>query len=105
MLVLDANILIRAVLGSRVLFLLRKYAGDVDFVAPYSAFQEANEKLPGILQRRGLPVPPALATIETIKTLVQVIDQKPTPQWRPLPGTCSPAVTRTIGRFCPQRLR
>jgi uncharacterized protein (DUF433 family) len=46
MIVLDANILIRAVLGSRVLFLLRKYAGRVEFVAPDTAFQEAPE--PGI---------------------------------------------------------
>ena len=41
MLVLDANILIRAVLGSRVLFLLRKYAEHVEFLAPDTAFQEA----------------------------------------------------------------
>lgn len=43
MLVLDANILIRAVLGSRVLGLLRKYAGEVEFMAPGVAFQEARE--------------------------------------------------------------
>jgi hypothetical protein len=40
MLVLDANILIRAVLGLRVLFLLRKYAEQVEFLAPDTAFQE-----------------------------------------------------------------
>ena len=34
MLVLDANILIRAVLGLRVMGLLRKYAGQVGFMAP-----------------------------------------------------------------------
>ncbi len=48
MLVLDANILIRAVLGSRVLSLLRKYADQVEFLAPDSAFQEAREHLPKI---------------------------------------------------------
>ena len=46
-LVLDANILIRAVLGSRVLFLLRKYAERVEFFAPGQCFQEARENLPG----------------------------------------------------------
>ena len=45
MLVLDANILIRAVLGSRVLALLRKYADQVEFLAPDTAFQEAREHL------------------------------------------------------------
>jgi hypothetical protein len=41
MLVLDANILIRAVLGSRVLFLIRSYAEQMEFLAPDTAFQEA----------------------------------------------------------------
>lgn len=45
MLVLDANILIRAVLGARVLDLLRKYAGQVEFMAPDVAFQEARERI------------------------------------------------------------
>jgi hypothetical protein len=41
MLALDANILIRAVLGSRVLGLLQKYSAQVEFMAPDVAFQEA----------------------------------------------------------------
>lgn len=56
MLVLDANILIRAVLGSRVLSLLRKYAENVEFLAPGTAFAEAREELPAILERRKVPV-------------------------------------------------
>ena len=62
MLVLDANILVSAVLGSRVLFLLRKYAGHVEFLAPDTAFQEAREHIPLILERRRVPVAPAMAT-------------------------------------------
>jgi hypothetical protein len=49
MLVLDVSILIRAVLGSRVLGLLRKYAGQVEFLAPDVVFRKAREHLPGIL--------------------------------------------------------
>ncbi|MGJ5816927.1 PIN domain-containing protein [Paludibaculum fermentans] len=49
---LDANILIRAVLGTRVLGLLRKYAGRVEFMAPDFMFQEAREHLPGSTWRR-----------------------------------------------------
>lgn len=45
MLVLDANILVRAVLGSKVLLLLREYAGKVEFLAPHTAFQEARERI------------------------------------------------------------
>ena len=58
MLVLDANILIRAVLGSRVLSLVRKYADQVDFLAPDTAYAEAREWLPNILERRHVAVAP-----------------------------------------------
>jgi hypothetical protein len=46
MLALDANILIRAVLGSQVQFLLRKYSGKVEFLAADVAFRDAGELLP-----------------------------------------------------------
>jgi predicted nucleic acid-binding protein len=72
--VLDANILIRAVLGSRVLSLLRKYADRVEFVAPETACQEARECLPEILERRKLPVTPALAALDLIEGLVQRLE-------------------------------
>jgi predicted nucleic acid-binding protein len=74
MLVLDANILIRAVLGFSVLWLLRKYADQVEFLAPDSAFQEAREHLPEILERRNVPLAPALALLELVTTLVQTVE-------------------------------
>ena len=74
MLVLDANILIRAVLGSRVLSLLRKYAGQVEFLAPNTAFEEAHESLPEILERRKVPVVPAMVILDQLAGLVQTVD-------------------------------
>jgi len=74
MIVLDANILIRAVLGSRVLFLLRKYANDVEFLAPDTAFEEARESLPAILQRRDLPLGPALDALKAVSAFVQAVE-------------------------------
>lgn len=74
MLVLDANILIRAVLGSRVLALLRKYAGQVEFMAPDVAFQEAREHLPGILETRKIAAAPAMATLDLLTGLVQTVE-------------------------------
>ena len=44
MLVLDANTVIRAVLGLRVLVLLGKYAGQVEFMAPDVAFHQARRR-------------------------------------------------------------
>jgi predicted nucleic acid-binding protein len=74
MLVLDANILIRAVLGSRVLALLRKYAGRVEFLTPDTAFEEARVKLPGILEPRKVPVDPAMAMLDQLADVVQAVD-------------------------------
>jgi hypothetical protein len=68
MLVLDANILIRAVLGSRVLSLLRQYADQMEFLAPDTAFQEAREHPPQILERRRVPLAPAFAAFELVAT-------------------------------------
>lgn len=53
-LVLDANILVRAVLGRRVLALLLAYATYVHFLAPELAFADVRRHLPGILIKRGL---------------------------------------------------
>lgn len=74
MLVLDANILIRAVLGSRVLELLLKYVEHVDFLSPDSAFNEARESLPAILERRNLPLAPAMALLDQLTTIVQTVE-------------------------------
>ena len=51
MIVLDANILIRAVLGRRVRNLLDEYsARGVRFLSPEIAFQDAEKYLPSLLE-------------------------------------------------------
>ena len=74
MLVLDANILIRAALGSRVLGLLRKYAGQVEFMAPDLAFEEAREHLPAVFETRRIPAAPAMATLDLLTRFVQTVE-------------------------------
>lgn len=54
MIVLDANILIRAVLGRRVRELIDTYAAQgVRFFAPDVAFADAEKYLPPLLKKRG----------------------------------------------------
>ena len=53
-LVLDANILVRAVLGRRVLTILETYADRAHFLAPEVAFTDVRHHLPDILVKRGL---------------------------------------------------
>jgi predicted nucleic acid-binding protein len=70
--VVDANILIRAVLGRRVLPLIERYVDRVRFVAPEDAFADARAYVPGILARRGLSeeAPLFLQTLDRLSRLV-----------------------------------
>jgi predicted nucleic acid-binding protein len=75
-LILDTNILIRAVLGKRVRELLCRYGGLVRFFAPESAFAEAREHLPAILSRRNIPVAEGLSVLESLGEIVQEVNQE-----------------------------
>ena len=73
-LILDANILVRAILGQRVLGLIDQYAGRVLFFTPDVAYAEARRHLPTIAERRGIdpqPLLAALAALEEVVTAVQ----------------------------------
>jgi predicted nucleic acid-binding protein len=76
LLVLDANILVRAVLGRRVRGLLAQYGARVDFFAPDAVFAEAREHLPSILERRKVPVAPALQFLESLGGLIQIVERE-----------------------------
>jgi predicted nucleic acid-binding protein len=72
--VLDANILVRAVLGSRVLFLIRKYVHQVEFLTPDIAFNDAHRHLPSILERRNIPIAPAISIWNALPELIQSVE-------------------------------
>jgi predicted nucleic acid-binding protein len=74
LIVLDANILIRAVLGSRVFVLLGKYTEQVKFLAPDTAFEEAKEHVPRILQRREISVSHGAHMLSSLINLVQAVE-------------------------------
>src|SRR5712671_2011063 len=72
-LVVDANILVRAVLGKRVREVLETYCEQVSFFVPEAAYAEAEEHLPKlIIKHRGDPER-ALALLRAVRTLVEVI--------------------------------
>jgi len=74
MVILDANILIRAVLGKRVREILETHSTRVRFFAPDTAFAEAREHLPGILLKRGIDPEVALAVLAELTVLIGCID-------------------------------
>jgi hypothetical protein len=72
MIVLDANILIRAVLGRRVRHLLETYAAQrVRFFAPDIAFEDAEKYLPVLLKKRGKPDADVLASLEYLRQIIE----------------------------------
>jgi hypothetical protein len=74
MIVLDANILIRAVLGRRVRQLIDTYAGQgVRFFAPDVAFDDAEKYLPPLLKKRGKPHDDFSASLEYLRNIIEAV--------------------------------
>lgn len=75
-LVLDANILIRAIFGNQVYSLLRTYEENVELYAPDYCVQEALAKIPEIVaKRKEIPEFAELHLLLFVKTVVLVVDQ------------------------------
>jgi len=76
MIVLDANILVRAVLGRPVKAFLDEYSPrGVQFFAPEIAFEDAASYLPGILARRGKPVAGLPSALEYLRQIISPVER------------------------------
>jgi len=74
MIVLDANILIRAVLGRRVRQLIDIYAGQgIRFFAPDVVFDDAEKYLPLILEKRGKPNLGVSASLNYLRNIIEAV--------------------------------
>ena len=72
-LVIDANILVRAVLGRRVREIIETYAEGASFFVPKVAYAEAEEHLPALVIRRGGDPEKALRFLRSLRGLVDLI--------------------------------
>jgi predicted nucleic acid-binding protein len=72
--VLDANILIRAVLGKRVRELIFNNVSTVKFFAPDVAYTDARKYLPVLLKKRGVDSSAAMQVLDRLEAVVQSID-------------------------------
>ena len=72
--VLDANILIRAVLGARVRELIIDNAEMVQFFAPDVAYADARKYLPALLEKRGIKSERAMAVLDTLESIVRPLE-------------------------------
>jgi len=71
--VLDANILIRAVLGKRVRELILQNAATVKFFTADVAYSDARKYLPSILAKRGIHWDAPLALLSRLESIVQSV--------------------------------
>lgn len=77
MIVLDANILIRAVLGRRVSEILSKYSTEgIRFFAPDAAFADAEKYLPEVLKKRGKIDSDLRGVLDLISQFVEQVDSE-----------------------------
>ena len=74
--VLDANILIRAVLGKRVRELIHSHAANVKFFAPDVAYADARKYLPALLRKRGVDPIPAMLVLDALERIVHPMDME-----------------------------
>ncbi len=74
--VLDANILIRAVLGKRVRELIQAHAATVKFFAPDVAYADARKYLPGLLTKRGVDPISAMLVLDALERIVHPMDME-----------------------------
>lgn len=72
--VLDANILIRAVLGKRVRELIVGNAETVQFFAPDVAYADARKYLPALLEKRGVNSQSAMAVLDALESIVRPLE-------------------------------
>lgn len=75
-LVLDANILIRAVLGQRVRRILESHAETISFFIPETAYAEAEENLAELVVKRGGDPAKALRLLRSMAALGTIVSRE-----------------------------
>ena len=73
--VVDANIVIRAVLGDRVRNLIIQHYQTVDFFVPDICIVDAHKYIPQIFDKRKMPSEPAISFLEKLEKILSVVDQ------------------------------
>jgi len=81
-LILDANILIRAVLGKRVIPLIADNTERVTFLVPRTAISEAQRHLARLIDKHGIDLDMAELSLDKLLSLVIPLDDMEFEPWR-----------------------
>ena len=82
--ILDANILIRYVIGAKVPALLAAHAAMIDYLAPDTAFEEARKHLPVILRARGDDGTSVAAALAALDVAADIVTPVPASSYEPM---------------------
>lgn len=74
-LILDANILLRAIFGRRVRQLLEKYEDEARFYTPDGCFQDAQRYVPIVSKDRGFDADLGLSVLDQLARVVERVDR------------------------------
>lgn len=74
-LVLDANILLRAVFGTRVRSILQTFEETASFFSPDVCFDDGRKYIPDLAARPSIDASAALATLDAISQIVEPVDR------------------------------
>lgn len=74
-LVLDANILLRDILGTKVLSLLERYEDIVAFYSPDICFEDARKYIPDLATRRGFDPSAGIRVLDQLANIVEMVDR------------------------------
>jgi len=103
MIVLDANILIRAVLGRHVRELLDTYgAHGIRFFSPDVAFDDVRKYLPSILRKHGKTDADVSAFVEYLRQVVEMADHELYGALKARHDSACAAAMRMIGQCWPR---
>src|SRR3990167_11093966 len=73
--VLDANVLIRAILGNKVRALITENIENIDFFTPDVCIADAQKYLPLLFEKRSIPIEPALVLLRNLTPLLHIVDE------------------------------
>lgn len=72
--VIDANIVIRAILGERVRNLIIQHYKAVDFFVPDVCLDDTRKYIPQVFEKRKMPSQPAMELLEKFATILNVVE-------------------------------
>lgn len=101
-LILDANILLRAIFGRRVRQLLEKYEDEARFYTPDGCFQDAQRYVPIVSKDRGFDADLGLSVLDQLARVVERVDRSLYEEYESPARARIELRIRTIGPWSPQ---